>query len=751
MRRAMGRKEGRRTEKTDRFTLSELGYEIAGIALLAIGGLLFVGLSGRAGGVVLHHLVGILMTLLGLGARALAVLTAFLGLALIVQKQRLPLTSLAVGGGALLWVLVTAVHLTVPSGSEWLPETLPTHGGWLGAATAFLLRKAFGDAGAVIVLTALTLVGCLVATRRTLGEVIGAAIRRSRQMWQGWQSRRSAKASSQWRSKNVKPPSAPSPEPEPPPPSASEPSKGAPAKPSAKVAGSDELEFPFPMETMVTGTESKRGRRKALPFLPEHYEKVIAVLETPHPEDNPETTASEEEGIRLVEETLASFKIEAKVVNVKRGPVVTRYEVQPAPGIRVKRIENLADDLALALAAIDVRVEAPVPGKSVIGIEVPNKRIALVRLRELLELDAFKTAPSKLTFALGKDIAGTPRLADLSKMPHLLIGGATNSGKSVCLNSLIVSILSRAHPDEVKLSLIDPKRVELTLFNGVPHLAHPVVVDAKGAARALKGAIREMERRYRLFADRGVRNIDSYNQAVQDDEDAEPLPHIVIIIDELADLMMQGGGEFERLICRIAQLARATGIHLVVATQRPSVNVITGLIKANIPSRIAFAVASQTDSRVILDCNGAERLIGRGDMLFQPIDAPKPIRIQGAFVSEQEVHRVVEVLVNEYGEPDEFLFDVYSDEDEEVQLLGVRLDKKDPLFDRAVEIVRRKGYASASLLQRELEIGYPRAGKLIDQLEKAGIIGPAEGNKPRKVLLPLVDVPEGEGLPENGG
>jgi S-DNA-T family DNA segregation ATPase FtsK/SpoIIIE len=250
-----------------------------------------------------------------------------------------------------------------------------------------------------------------------------------------------------------------------------------------------------------------------------------------------------------------------------------------------------------------------------------------------------------------------------------------------------------------------------------------------------------MERRYRLFADKGVRNIDSYNEAVKESEDEEPLPHIVIVIDELADLMMQAGGEFEKLICRIAQLARATGIHLVVATQRPSVNVITGLIKANIPSRIAFAVASQTDSRVILDCNGAERLIGRGDMLFQPIDAPKPIRIQGAFVSEQEVHRVVEVLVNEYGEPDEYLFDVYSDEDEEALMLGVKLDKKDPLFDKAVEIVRRKGYASASLLQRELEIGYPRAGKLIDQLEKAGIIGPAEGNKPRKVLIPLVDTP----------
>lgn len=756
MRRVTGRKNGPRTGRTERFTLSALGYEIAGIGLLAIGGLLFVGLSGKAGGIVLFHLAGMLTTLLGLGARALAVLTAFLGLALIVQKQRLPLTSFLVGSGALLWVLVTAVHLTVPKGSEWTADAIPTHGGWLGAATAFLLRKAFGDAGAIIVLTALTLVGCLVATRRTLSDLVRVVFRHGQRLWQEWRSRRPAPLpSSRSRDKNGKNDTtalsceAPSPtkggelvK--------SERVKGEPDKNSNKLPANDEPDFPFPMETLVIGTTGKRGRRKDLPFLPSHYEKVVAVLEAPRLEDNPETMTSEEEGIRLVEETLASFRIDAKVVNVKRGPVITRYEVQPAPGIRVKRIENLADDLALALAAIDVRVEAPVPGKSVIGIEVPNRRIALVRLRELLELDAFKTAPSKLTFALGKDIAGSPRLADLSKMPHLLIGGATNSGKSVCLNSLILSILSRAHPDEVKLSLIDPKRVELTLFNDVPHLAHPVVVDAKGAARALKCAIREMERRYRLFADRGVRNIDSYNQAVQGDEDAEPLPHIVIVIDELADLMMQAGSEFEKLICRIAQLARATGIHLVIATQRPSVNVITGLIKANFPSRIAFAVTSQTDSRVILDCNGAERLIGRGDMLFQPIDAPKPIRIQGAFVSEQEVHRAVEVLVNEYGEPDEYLFDVYSEEDEEVRLLGVGLDKKDPLFDRAVEIVRRKGYASASLLQRELEIGYPRAGKLIDQLEKAGIIGPAEGNKPRKVLLPFVDVSKDQPLGEEG-
>ncbi len=747
------RKNGKR-EKTS--ALPDLWYEVIGLVLIALGGLLFVGLSGRAGGVVLHFLTSSLISLFGIGAYAFATLLAVIGVALIAQKRQLPVTSFSLGSAALLWVLVTALHLGVPSGQELTSESIAGHGGWIGALTSLSLRKAFGDIGAIIVLTVATLVGFLVASRRTLTELLGATQKRLNKWWtawlKSWHEKRDKRAD---RKEKVKATGLTKPELE----AEREKAPGqlpheheltpAQSQPALKTPSqSDDSDFPFPMETIVTAGTGKRSRKRDLPFLPEHYEKVVKALELLRPEDNPETTTSVEDGIRLVEETLASFKIEAKVVNVKRGPVITRYEVQPAPGIRVKRIENLADDLALALAAIDVRVEAPVPGKSVIGIEVPNKRIALVRLRELLELEEFKAAPSKLTFALGKDIAGVPKLADLSKMPHLLIGGATNSGKSVCLNSLIISIMSRAHPDEVKFSLIDPKRVELTLFNSAPHLAHPVVVDAKGASRALKSAIREMEKRYRLFADKGVRNIDSYNEAVKKEEDEEPLPHIVIVIDELADLMMQAGGEFEKLICRIAQLARATGIHLVVATQRPSVNVITGLIKANIPSRIAFAVASQTDSRVILDCNGAERLIGRGDMLFQPIDAPKPIRIQGAFVSEQEVRQVVEVLVNEYGEPDDYLFDVYSEEDEDALMLGVKLDKKDPLFDKAVEIIRRKGYASASLLQRELEIGYPRAGKLIDQLEKAGIIGPAEGNKPRKVLIPFVDAPS-QSEPEN--
>lgn len=568
-RRTATKKNGR---KETVHALPDLWYEVIGLVLLALGGLLFVGLSGRAGGIVLHYLTSLLKALFGIGSYAFATLLSFTGVVLIAQKRNFPTLSFSLGSTALLWVLVTALHFGVPSGQELASENIASHGGWIGALTSLALRKAFGNIGAIIVLTFATLVGFLVASRRTLTELISAFRKRASKWlasllksWHERKAKRAAKKKTEVRqvASKVEPekePETPTSEPDP-----------AVVQSKLSITQTDDSEFPFPMETIVSVGTAKRSRRRTSSFLPEHYEKVVKALEPPRPEDNPETTTSIEEGIRLVEETLASFKIEAKVVNVKRGPVITRYEVQPAPGIRVKRIENLADDLALALAAIDVRVEAPVPGKSVIGIEVPNKRIALVRLRELLELEEFKAAPSKLTFALGKDIAGVPKLADLSKMPHLLIGGATNSGKSVCLNSLIISIMSRAHPEEVKFSLIDPKRVELTLFNGAPHLAHPVVVDVKGAIRALRSAIREMERRYRLFADKGVRNIDSYNEAVKESEDEEPLPHIVIVIDELADLMVQAGSEFEKLICRIAQLARATGIHLAVATQRPSV------------------------------------------------------------------------------------------------------------------------------------------------------------------------------------
>jgi len=434
------------------------------------------------------------------------------------------------------------------------------------------------------------------------------------------------------------------------------------------------------------------------------------------------------EKIRILEQTLDEFGIGANVVEIAHGPTVTRYEVQLAPGIKVSKIVSLADNLAMALAAIDVRVEAPIPGKSAIGVEVPNDNPRIVTLREVIDTDEFRNAPSLLTFALGKDVGNENRYADLAKMPHLLIGGATNSGKSMCLNSLIASILYRATPREVKFIMIDPKRVELSLFDGIPHLMCPVVKDVKQAAGILRAAIKEMERRYDLFSRTGVRNIDGYNSRVSEEE---KLPYVVIVVDELADLMMQAAAEVETSICRLAQLARATGIHLVIATQRPSVDVITGTIKANISSRIAFAVSSQVDSRTILDMAGAERLIGRGDMLFLPIDASKPTRIQGCYISEPEIEALVKHL-KQQGVPEYTLTPIESgfaarDDIEE--------QDEDELFEPAVRLVVMNGHASTSLLQRRFKIGYTRAARLIDIMEQRGIVSALDGAKPREILI----------------
>ncbi|MED4582119.1 FtsK/SpoIIIE family DNA translocase [Brevibacillus choshinensis] len=425
-------------------------------------------------------------------------------------------------------------------------------------------------------------------------------------------------------------------------------------------------------------------------------------------------------------QTLKSFGVNATVSEVHRGPAVTRYEVQPATGVKVSRIVSLTDDLALALAAKDIRIEAPIPGKSAIGIEVPNSEVAVVSLREVLEAPQYQDAPGKLTVALGRDISGEPIVADLTKMPHLLVAGATGSGKSVCINGLIMSILFKASPEEVKLMMVDPKMVELNVYNGIPHLLAPVVTDPRRASVALKKVVAEMERRYNLFAKTGSRNIEMYNAQVE----GTPLPYIVVIVDELADLMMVAPGEVEDAICRLAQMARASGIHLIIATQRPSVDVITGVIKANIPSRIAFGVSSMADSRTILDMGGAEKLLGRGDMLSLPMGASKPIRVQGAFVSDKEVEEVVrfvkeqqEVRYNEEMIP--------GDVQEEQQPVV-----DDELYDQAVQIVSEAQTASASLLQRRLRVGYTRAARLIDMMEAKGIVGPYEGSKPREVRLP---------------
>ncbi|NBJ14867.1 MAG: DNA translocase FtsK [Dehalobacter sp. 4CP] len=436
------------------------------------------------------------------------------------------------------------------------------------------------------------------------------------------------------------------------------------------------------------------------------------------------------DNVRLLEDTLASFGVRVKVTRVTQGPTITRYEVQPAPGVKVSKITSLSDDIALSLAASDVRMEAPIPGKSAVGIEVPNKEIAIVHFREVLETEDFQDSPSKLSLALGKDITGTPIIGDLTRMPHLLIAGATGAGKSVCINTIIGSIVYKAKPDEVKLLLIDPKVVELANYNGIPHLISPVVTEPQRAAGALKWIVTEMETRYELFAASGVRDIVRYNFLVSEKKDTEskPLPYVVVIIDELADLMMVAPGEVEESICRLAQMARAAGIHLIVATQRPSVDVITGLIKANIPSRIAFAVSSQIDSRTILDMGGAEKLLGRGDMLYHPIGISKPIRVQGCFLSDKEVKNIVDYLL-EQAKPEYF-------EIPEVSLSSRNSEEpEDELFYKAANIFMESNTASVSLLQRRLKIGYSRAARIVDMLEEKGVVGQHEGSKPREVLL----------------
>ncbi|MBR1969391.1 MAG: DNA translocase FtsK 4TM domain-containing protein [Clostridia bacterium] len=459
---------------------------------------------------------------------------------------------------------------------------------------------------------------------------------------------------------------------------------------------------------------------------------------------SPEGANGKPEDLRLqakkLVDTLQSFGVEAKVLEVSRGPSVTRFELQPSAGVKVSKIVNLADDIALNLAAFGVRIEAPIPGKAAVGIEIPNQTTSMVCLRDVIDSNEFRNYGSKTAFAMGKDISGNPIVSDISKMPHMLIAGATGSGKSVCINSLITSILYKADPNQVKLILIDPKVVELGVYNGIPHLLIPVVTDPRRAAGALNWAVQEMVKRYRLFADTNVRDIKGYNEYASLNGERE-MEQIVIIIDELADLMMVSPHDVEDSICRLAQMARAAGMHLVIATQRPSVDVITGLIKANVPSRIAFSVSSQIDSRTILDMGGAEKLLGKGDMLFLPMGASKPKRIQGAFVSDKEVEKIVEfVKADSTARYNEDIIEHIEN--------GTEGEKEsdnsdcDELLPEAMEIVVELGQASASLLQRKLKVGYSRAGRLIDQLEERGVIGPHEGSKPRRVLMSRAEYQE---------
>ncbi len=704
-------------------------YDRIAIGLALLGLVALVSLTVPNSGVVGATLRDGLKLLFGNGAFLLPVVLWVAAGALVFGYGKLSLPEVLTGGLMVYLALLGWLAQPGASGDWFAADALRASGGYLGAVLGYTLHLALGQAKGVV-LGALGVLGLLMLFNLPLAQVLRGV---GRAVWHGWRgastatktvasvaSSAASKVSERAQRKTDERRQ-----------SVSERAIVTPRASDAPTRRADTTPAPRTSTPSTEPAETPSALKPALPTPSASGNYTLPPLsllrEPPAP---PKRNQAEiKEKIAKLEETLQDFGIDANVVEVAHGPTVTRYEIQLAPGIKVNRVVNLADNLAMALAAIAVRVEAPIPGKSAIGVEVPNDHPHVVTLREVIENAEFWNAPSLLTVALGKDVAGTPKYADLSRMPHLLIGGATNSGKSMCLLSMIACLLFRATPRELRFVMIDPKRVELTLFDGIPHLMCPVVRDVKLAAGALRALLKEMDRRYDLFAEKGVRNIQGYNERAPEDE---RLPYVVVIIDELADLMMQAASEVETSIARLAQLARATGIHLVIATQRPSVDVITGTIKANIASRIAFAVSSQVDSRTILDMVGAERLLGRGDMLFLPIDASKPTRIQGCFVTEAEIEALADFWRAQESptyllHPTDFDTPVGSElEDDE---------EEDELYPAAVRLVVAHGQASTSMLQRRFKIGYGRAARLLDLMERRGIVGPLDGAKPRQVLV----------------
>ncbi len=702
-----------------------LVQDIAGIACIAFGGILFVGIVAPQSGLLGGALGMGARMIVGLGAYVVPFLFIVAGGVLVTGAPRSATTTKLIGFFLLFLVFVTWSQFARTASVTALfslpridPQDIQLGGGYLGLGMGYILELVFGRISSHILLTAVLITSLVLITGVPFMSLIALPVAGIRSLFAGMRKtrgreiRQTGEPEHRGSEKNGKPEVL------------------SILKRRVAING----EKPDVAGAVVTGRTDNGQTTTTQPVLKSDAEfqlPPITLLNEPPPP--PKRIQSElNYKIDIIERTLEEFKIEADVVEVCHGPTVTRYEIQLAPGIKVNKIVSLADNLAMALAAIDVRVEAPIPGKSAIGVEVPNSNPGIVTLREVIDNEEFWNAPSKLTFALGKDIAGEPKFADLAKMPHMLIAGATNAGKSVCLNSMIASLLFRATPKEVKFILIDPKRVELSLFDGIPHLCTPVVRDIRQAAGILRATLKEMERRYDLFVQMGTRNFDGYNSKVKPEE---RLPYLVLIIDELADLMMQAGPEVEFAICRLAQLARATGIHLVIATQRPSVDVVTGTIKANISSRVAFAVNSQVDSRTILDMGGAERLIGRGDMLFKPIDAAKPIRIQGCLITEKEIEALVKFLKDQESP-------VYTMEPAQiVDAAGAADDGvKDEFYEPAVRLVVTQGYASTSMIQRRFKIGYTRAARIVDAMETQGIVGPPDGARPREVLITADDL-----------
>ncbi len=697
-----------RSERSDR--QKELKTEILGVVYLGLAVLLFLSLQMKETGSFGEAVRRVLYTVTGKkGSFLLPVLFAALGWQLLKNHRKFSLTYRYVGVIiGCFWGILLIHLLSVGVPLEPLPFGYQEGGGAVASAILYGLNRIFSVLGTMVVLSLLLLIAVILMLDRPLLQFLADLKKRIGQRILGLFRRRKTpvdlhyeQASAATEEKAVLPPRVPR--------SKKEERRKEPRRRKEQPP----REAPALMAV-------KSGRQLGPYQLP-----ALDLLQPPpRPRRNQKLLDQSEQ----LEATLASFGVQAQVTAVHQGPVITRYEIQPAPGVKVSRIVNLANDLALALAARGLRIEAPIPGKSAVGIEVPNQEARTVTLREVVESRAFWSA-GKLGIAMGVDITGEPSVTNLDKMPHLLIAGATGSGKSVCLNTLLISLLYRASPVEVKLVLIDPKRVELSVYDGIPHLAAPVVTEAKKAAAVLKAVVAEMEARYKAFAEKGVRDIARYNRTVKAEE--LPMPYMVVVIDELADLMMVAPVDVEDAICRLAQMARATGIHLVVATQRPSVDVITGLIKANIPSRIAFAVSSQVDSRTILDSAGAEQLLGRGDMLFAPVGALKPIRLQGALVLDEEIKMITDHWRRQ-GAP-EYVEALTNPPAPEAR--GDLAAEEDELFWDAVQLVIDQEQASASSLQRRFRIGYTRAARLIDTMEEKGFVGPHEGSKPRTVLI----------------
>lgn len=681
---------------------AERAGDVAGVLLLSGALVLAIALALGNAGLLGQALGDFFRTLFGRGAWVVPLVLGAFGLSSLVGRRRHEMSRLA-WGALLVFAAVVGVLARELRGDYFDPEVVADSGGYLGAMLGWAFGSLFGSAK-LVALGALGMIGAILCIDAPVRAIAASLAEKARRR-----------------------PAIPLRKPQ-------EPVRRAVVK-LPEPAPEPAAESPAKTRRLPVTTRTQEAAAPTVAATPkEGYNLPPLTLLTPPP-SRPHRTAQEmQRAIQVLEGTLEEFKIDANVVEIATGPTITRYEIQLGPGIRVGRITSLADNIAMNLAAEQVRVEAPIPGKAAIGVEVPNAQRTVVSLQEVCGAKDFQEHPSRLIVALGQDVSGQNRFADLTKMPHLLIGGATNSGKSIGLATIIMSLLMRNTPKDVRMVMIDPKRVELSLFDGVPHLMCPVVRDVKEAPGVLRAVWREMDIRYDKFADAGVRNIDGWNSKASFQE---RLPYIVVIIDELADLMIQAAAEVETSIVRLAQLARAVGIHLVIATQRPSVDVITGTIKANIPSRIAFGVSSHIDSRTILDQAGAERLVGRGDMLYLPIDENKPTRIQGCYVSESEIESVCRHW-KEQERPHYVLNPIQAAvADREASMAE---EESDPLWEESVRWVVDRGQASTSMLQRRFAIGFQRASRLLDLMEERSIVGPRDGPRPREVLVDPMDV-----------